>query len=59
MYERLLPWSGGRSLYNFTARPDRRPADACGAFDEGTLARLRSVKAACDPQNLFRYNVSL
>jgi FAD/FMN-containing dehydrogenase len=59
MYERLLPWSGGRSLYNFTARPDGRPADARGAFDEPTLARLRSVKAACDPQNLFRYNVSL
>ena len=39
MYERLLPWSGGRSLYNFTARPDGRPADARGAFDEPTLAR--------------------
>lgn len=59
MYERLLPWSGGRSLYNFTARPDGRPADASGAFDAATLARLRSVKTSYDPQNLFRYNVSL
>ena len=59
MYERLQPWSGGRSLYNFTARPDGRPADARGAFDDATLARLRAVKAAYDPQNLFRYNVSL
>jgi len=59
MYERLLPWSGGRSLYNFTARPDGRPADARGAFDDATLARLRAVKAAYDPQNLFRCNVSL
>ena len=59
MYERLLPWSGGRSLYNFTARPDGRHADARGAFDEPTFARLRSVKATYDPQNLFRYNVSL
>ena len=59
MYERLLPWSGGRSLYNFTARPDGRPVDARGAFDDATLARLRAVKAAYDPQNLFRYNVSL
>jgi Berberine and berberine like len=59
MFERLLPWSGGRSLYNFTARPDGRHADARGAFDEPTFARLRSVKATYDPQNLFRYNVSL
>jgi FAD/FMN-containing dehydrogenase len=59
LYERLLPWSGGRSLYNFTARPDGRPADAGGAFDAATLARLRAIKVACDPQNLFRYNVSL
>jgi hypothetical protein len=59
MYERLRPWSGGRSLYNFTARPDGRPADASGAFDAATLARLRAVKTAYDPQNLFRYNVSL
>jgi FAD/FMN-containing dehydrogenase len=58
MYERLLPWSGGRSLYNFTSRPDGRPVDARGAFDDVTLARLRAVKAAYDPQNLFRYNVS-
>jgi hypothetical protein len=53
----LLPWSGGRSLYNFTARPDGQPADARAAFDGATWARLRAVKAAWDPADTFRVNV--
>jgi hypothetical protein len=36
---RLGPWSGGRSLYTFTAHPDNAPADAHGAFDAPSLAR--------------------
>jgi FAD/FMN-containing dehydrogenase len=59
LYRRLLPWSGGRSLYNFTARPDGRPADASCAFDEATLTRLQAVKAAWDPQDLFRFAVTI
>jgi hypothetical protein len=58
-YRRLLPWTGGRSIYNFTARPDRRPIDARGAFDASTLARLQGIKAAWDPQDLFRFTVAV
>ena len=59
LYRRLLPWSGGRSLYNFTARPDEQPADARAAFDEHGFARLRAVKTAWDPDNVFRINVNI
>ncbi|NMO88219.1 FAD-binding oxidoreductase [Actinomycetospora sp. TBRC 11914] len=58
-YQRLLPWSGGRSLLNFTCRPDGRPVDARGAFDAATLARLQEVKAETDPRNLFRTGVTI
>jgi FAD binding domain/Berberine and berberine like len=59
LHRQLRPWSGGRSLYNFTARPDGRAADARAAFDEPTFARLRAIKAAWDPANLFRFNVNI
>jgi hypothetical protein len=55
LYRRLLPWTGGRSIYNFTSRPDGRPADARSAFETPVLTHLRAVKAAYDPQNLFRF----
>ena len=59
LYRRLLPWTGGRSIYNFTARPDGRPADARGAFEEPVLSRIQAVKAAWDPQDLFRFTVAI
>ena len=59
LYERLAPWSGGRSLYNFTARPDGGPADARGCCDGPTLRRLVALKQAWDPQNLFRFTLAL
>jgi hypothetical protein len=55
LYRRLLPWTGGRSIYNFTSRPDGRPADARSAFETPVLTHLRAVKATYDPQNLFRF----
>jgi hypothetical protein len=59
LYRRLLPWSGGRSLYNFTARPDGRAADARSAFDAAGYARLAAVKAVWDPANTFQVNVNV
>jgi len=40
LYRRLRPWSGGRSLYNFTARPDntRRRARRLRRTDPGPAA---------------------
>jgi hypothetical protein len=59
LYRQLLPWTGGRALYNFAAAPDGRAADACTAFDDAAMTRLRSVKAAWDPGNMFRFNVNV
>lgn len=58
-YRRLAPFTGGRSTYNFTANPDGTPTDARRAFDAPTFARLRRVKAAHDPGNMFRFNVNI
>ena len=50
--ERLAPWRAERAFRNFAETP--RPA---AAFDgEETLARLRRVKAAYDPQGLIVAN---
>jgi len=59
LYRRLQLWSGRRSLYNFTARPDNTPTDARGAFDAPTLDRLREVKRAWDPADLFHFTVRI
>jgi Berberine and berberine like len=59
LYRQLLPWTGGRALYNFAAAPDGRAADAGTAFDDAAMTRLRSVKAAWDPGNMFRFNVNV
>lgn len=59
LYRRLRPWTGRRSLYNFTARPDNIPADARGAFDAPTLDRLTEVKKTWDPTDRFRFTVRI
>jgi hypothetical protein len=59
LYERLLPWSGGRMLYNFAAAPDGHAIDARSAFEEPGFARLQSAKTASDPSNMFRFNVNV
>jgi hypothetical protein len=59
LYRQLEPWSAGRALYNFAAPADGHPADARVAFDEPTLARLRHVKQAWDPGNMFCFNVNV
>jgi hypothetical protein len=59
LYRRLLPWSGGRALYNFAARADGQSVDARAAFDEPAFTRLRGLKTAWDPDNMFRFNVNI
>lgn len=54
-YQRLEPFTGGRSLYNFTAHPDNTPADASRAFEPAVLDRLRLAKKEWDPQDRFRF----
>jgi len=59
LYGRLQPWTGGRSIYNFTSRPDGRPVDPRGVFEAATFTRLRAAKAAFDPQDLFRSTIAV
>ncbi|MEI7029437.1 FAD-binding oxidoreductase [Streptomyces pratensis] len=52
---RMEPWSAGRRYLNFLAGADT--AGATGeCFSPETLKRLARVKAAFDPDNLFRLN---
>jgi hypothetical protein len=48
----LAPWDSGRRYLNFADRP----TDPAAFFDAETHARLRAVKAAVDPGDLFRSN---
>jgi FAD/FMN-containing dehydrogenase len=51
----LAPWSADRSFMNFT----ERRADPGELFDAATYARLRSVKAQYDPDDVIRGNHSI
>ena len=59
LYRRLSPWTGSKSIYNFTADPEGRPVDARKAFDPATLGRLTALKTVRDPRNLFRSGVAI
>jgi len=48
----LAPFGGARRYLNFT----EKTADAAEFYESDTLARLREVKAAVDPDGLFRSN---
>jgi FAD/FMN-containing dehydrogenase len=45
----LAPWEAGRAYHNFT----ERPVDAGAFFTPETHRRLRGIKAAVDPEELF------
>jgi FAD/FMN-containing dehydrogenase len=51
IYDALLPYRVG-DYPNFV----EEPADASAFFDEATWARLRAVKAAYDPEDVFKGN---
>jgi hypothetical protein len=48
----VAPYDTGRRYMNFT----ERRTDAATAYDEATYDRLRAVKAAYDPADLFKAN---
>lgn len=50
--EALAPWATEQSYMNFV----ETPTDASALFPADVLARLRAVKAAYDPDDLFRSN---
>ncbi len=55
----LRPWSDGGPLYTFLMRSDATGADVKSAFGEADFTRLRRIKAAWDPQNMFRFNLNI
>ena len=59
LYQRLSPWSGGRALYNFTARPGRPSRRRPGCLRRAHPPPTPALKADWDPQNLFRFAVTL
>jgi FAD/FMN-containing dehydrogenase len=48
----LAPWDSGRVNLNFAAKRERGER----LFGDGTYARLQTVKAAVDPDDVFRSN---
>jgi FAD/FMN-containing dehydrogenase len=51
----LAAWDAGRSYFNFT----ERHADPGELFAEDAYARLRRIKAQCDPANVIQGNHSI
>jgi FAD/FMN-containing dehydrogenase len=51
----LAPYANGRNYLNFA----ENVVDAASAYDEGSYARLRTVRAAVDPHGLFLANHAL
>ena len=52
VHQALEPWSATRRYLNFVDQP----APAAQSFDEDTYSRLQEVKAAYDPDGVFRAN---
>ena len=54
--EQLRPWLSERRHANFLPPSAATPALTRTAFDDPTYERLRAIKTAVDPHNLFRIN---
>jgi hypothetical protein len=52
----LQPWSTGHTFLNFISTDDVAPERVERAFSPDTYQRLRTLKAAYDPDNVFRLN---
>ena len=56
LYAAMRPYVSGAAYLNY---PDLDLPDAAQAYWGGNLARLKQVKAAVDPDNLFRHAQSV
>jgi FAD/FMN-containing dehydrogenase len=54
LHRTMRPWSTGGAVLNFMGVDDVAPERVRTAFAPADFARLQEVKAAYDPQNLFR-----
>ncbi|MFG2819390.1 FAD-binding oxidoreductase [Kitasatospora sp. NPDC048365] len=59
LHESLRPWSTGGAFANFFGIDDAGAQSVSRAFDAATYGRLAAVKAAYDPENLFRVNFNI
>jgi hypothetical protein len=55
LIESLRPWDTGAALPNFLGA-DTQPHQVRAAYSDADYERLRAIKAAYDPLNLFRIN---
>jgi len=55
----LRPWLSDRKHGNFLTAPDASVEQTRLAFDEADYARLQEIKAAYDPDNMFRVNYNI
>jgi FAD/FMN-containing dehydrogenase len=53
----MEPWTSGRTYLNFIS--DERQESVEAAFGQDKYARLRQVKKAWDPDNVFRHNQNI
>jgi FAD/FMN-containing dehydrogenase len=55
LIDSLRPWDTGAALPNFLGA-DTQPHQVRAAYSDADYERLRAIKAAYDPRNLFRIN---
>ena len=58
-FRQISPWSTGTTYTNFTGQADEASAASADTAYGANMARLRSIKAKYDPQNLFRVNANI
>ncbi|HZM29517.1 MAG TPA: FAD-binding oxidoreductase [Acidimicrobiales bacterium] len=59
LLDALRPWATGRTYPNFSGVEDTAPAAVRAGYESEDYARLRKLKAAHDPHNLFRVNFNI
>jgi FAD/FMN-containing dehydrogenase len=55
----LRPWATGRTYPNFSGVEDTAPGAVRSGYEPGDYSRLRRLKTAHDPHNLFRVNFNI